>query len=455
MSSIRRRTLVLVLGLMLLGTLLVTLFNYFDSAHEIEEVYDAQLAHTARMLQGVMRVPVQDSERDSLYAAFNAALEHAGQRMPGHPYESKLAFQVWSPAGEVLVRSAAAPPLDTPPVAEGYSTFDLGRHQWRGFLLKDPQRGLLIWTGERDDVRQELIDSIVRHTLYPNLLGSLALAALLWWAIGWGLAPLRNMAEVIRGRHADSLEPLQLDPLPSELAPMQAALNRLLAQIDLVLERERRFIADAAHELRTPLAVLKVHAQNATQAQDDDERRQSLHYLIGGIDRATRVVNQLLTMARIEPMLGKPERAQVDLQALVRETLAELTPWVLRQGLELSLEVGEGDFHLAADAATVGIALQNLVTNAVNFSPAGGRVRVVLSGEGERVALQVEDQGPGIAEEDLQRVFERFHSRNNHQGAGLGLAIVRRIAEQHGGAIRLSNLAAGGLRATLELPRQG
>lgn len=455
MSSIRRRTLVLVLGLMLLGTLLVTLFNYFDSAHEIEEVYDAQLAHTARMLQGVMRVPVQDSERDSLYAAFNAALEHAGQPKPGHPYESKLAFQVWSPAGEVLVRSAAAPQLDTPPATQGYSNFDLGRHEWRGFLLKDPQRGLLIWTGERDDVRQELIDSIVRHTLYPNLLGSLVLAALFWWAIGWGLAPLRNMAEVIRGRHADSLEPLQLDPLPSELAPMQAALNRLLAQIDLVLERERRFIADAAHELRTPLAVLKVHAQNAIQAQAEDERRQSLQHLIGGIDRATRVVNQLLTMARIEPMLGKTEKDRIDLQTLVRETLAELTPWVLRKGLELSLEVGEGDFHLSADAATIGIALQNLVTNAVNFSPAGGRVRVLLGQDGEHLLLQVEDQGPGIPAEDLERVFERFHSRNNSQGAGLGLAIVRRIAEQHAGSIRLSNLPAGGLRATLELPRRG
>lgn len=453
MSSIRRRTLALVLGLMLLGTLLVTLFNYFDSAHEIEEVYDAQLAHTARMLQGVMRVPVQDSERDSLYAAFNAALEHAGQRKPGHPYESKLAFQVWSPAGEVLVRSAAAPQLDAPPVAEGYSTFDLGRHQWRGFLLKDPQRGLLIWTGERDDVRQELIDSIVRHTLYPNLLGSLALAALLWWAIGWGLAPLRNMAEVIRGRHADSLEPLQLDPLPSELAPMQAALNRLLAQIDLALERERRLIADAAHELRTPLAVLRVHAQNAIQAQDEEERRQSVQYLIGGIDRATRVVNQLLTMARIEPAQGNAGHAVIDLQALVRETLAELTPWVLRQGLELSLEVGEGDFHLTADAARLGIALQNLVTNAVNFSPPAGKVRVVLQADGGHLSLRVEDQGPGIPVEDLERVFERFHSRNNSQGAGLGLAIVRRIAELHGGSIRLSNLAGGGLCASLELPR--
>lgn len=453
MSSLRRRTLALVLGLMLLGTLAMTLFNYFDSAHEVEEIYDAQLAHSARLLQGLMHAPVQAGERAGLYRAFNEALAQAGQRKPGHPYESKLAFQVWNGGGQLLVRSAGAPPLQLP-AAEGFATLGQGAHRWRGFLLRDPAHDLLIWTGERDDVRRELVTSIVRHTLYPTLLGSLLLALLLWWAIGWGLAPLRNMAAVIRARHADSLEPLQLEPLPSELAPMQAALNRLLAQIEELLERERRFIADAAHELRTPLAVLRVHAQNAVQARDEDERRQSLEHLLGGIDRATRVVNQLLTLARMEPLLERGELARIDVLALVRETLAELTPWVLKQGLELSLEAQEGDYRIAADPGSLGIALQNLVTNAVNHSPPGGKLRVLLHAADDRLRLQVEDQGPGIAAADLERVFERFYSRGNGQGAGLGLAIVQSIARRHGGSVQLSNLEGGGLRASLELPRR-
>ncbi|XFE82419.1 ATP-binding protein [Aquipseudomonas alcaligenes] len=455
MISIRRRTLALVLSLMLLGALAVTLFNYFDSTHEVEEIYDAQLAHTARLLQGVMRTPVQDGERAGLYAAFNAALAQAGQRKPGHPYESKLAFQAWNDAGEVLVRSASAPQLAGPPLTPGFADLLVERHQWRGFTLRDDELGLLIWTGERDDVRRELVTSIVRHTLYPTLVGSLILAALLWWAIGWGLAPLRNMAAVIRARHADSLQPLQLEPLPSELAPMQAALNRLLAQIDQVLERERRFIADAAHELRTPLAVLRVHVQNALQAGDEETRRQALGFLVGGIDRATRVVNQLLTLARVEPALPADSLEPLDLRALARETLAELTPWVLKQGLELDLEAGEGDFRVRGDAGSLGIALQNLVTNAVNFSPAGGRVRVLLQGDAQRVLLRVEDQGPGIAAEDLPHVFSRFFSRGGHQGAGLGLAIVQTIASRHGGDIQLANRDGGGLQATLALPRLG
>ena len=454
MTSMRRRTLALVLGLMLLGTLAMTLFNYFDSTHEVEEIYDAQLAHSARLLQGLMRTPVREEERAGLYRAFNEALAQAGQRSkPGHPYESKLAFQVWDASGHLLVHSAGAPSLESPSQQEGFAALELGPHKWRGFLLRDSSTGLLIWTGERDDVRRELVTSIVRHTLFPTLLGSLLLAALLWWAIGWGLAPLRNMAAVIRARHADSLQPLQLEPLPSELAPMQAALNRLLGQIERLLERERRFIADAAHELRTPLAVLRVHVQNATQARDEAERQQSLGYLLGGIDRATRVDNQLLTLARMEPLIERGEMAQVDVLALVRETLAELTPWVLKQGLELDLEAGEGDYHLNADPGSLGIALQNLVTNAVNHSPAGGRLHVRLSADAQRLLLQVEDQGPGIPAEDLERVFERFYSRGTVQGAGLGLAIVQSIARRHAGQIRLRNLDSGGLQASLELPR--
>ncbi len=454
MTSMRRRTLALVLGLMLLGTLAMTLFNYFDSTHEVEEIYDAQLAHSARLLQGLMRTPVREEERAGLYRAFNEALAQAGQRSkPGHPYESKLAFQVWDASGHLLVHSAGAPSLESPSQQEGFAALELGPHKWRGFLLRDSSTGLLIWTGERDDVRRELVTSIVRHTLFPTLLGSLLLAALLWWAIGWGLAPLRNMAAVIRARHADSLQPLQLEPLPSELAPMQAALNRLLGQIEQLLERERRFIADAAHELRTPLSVLRVHVQNATQARDEAERQQSLGYLLGGIDRATRVVNQLLTLARMEPLIERGEMAQVDVLALVRETLAELTPWVLKQGLELDLEAAEGDYRLNADPGSLGIALQNLVTNAVNHSPAGGRLHVRLSADAQRLLLQVEDQGPGIPAEDLERVFERFYSRGTVQGAGLGLAIVQSIARRHAGQIRLRNLDSGGLQASLELPR--
>ncbi|WP_060484122.1 ATP-binding protein [Pseudomonas sp. NBRC 111123] len=452
MSSLRQRTLWRVMLLLLLGTGLLALYNYHDSRHEINEVYDAHLAQNARLLQGVMSLPVQSGSREAMYQAFNEALAQAGHHRVGHPYESKLAFQVWQDGAGLLVHTPSAPTIDPPPTVPGFYDFSSGGEQWRGFVLPVPERHWVIWVGERDDVRYDLIDRIVRHTLLPFLLGSLVLALLVWAAIGWGLRPLQNMANVIRGRHADSLEPLQLVPLPSELEPMQAAINRLLAQIEDLLRREHRFIADAAHEMRTPLAVLRLHAQNALEASNEAERHKALDYLMGGVDRLTRVVNQLLTLARVEPRLGQRVSTQVDLAEVVTETLADLTPWILGRGLEPSLDIGEGDPHLAIDAGALGIALQNLVSNAVEHSPRAGRIAVSLRRLDDHFELTVEDEGPGIDEASLSRVFERFYSRNSPNGAGLGLSIVATIVDRMGGQVLLRNRASGGLAATLLFP---
>lgn len=233
---------------------------------------------------------------------------------------------------------------------------------------------------------------------------------------------------------------------------MQAAINRLLAQIDDLLRREHRFIADAAHEMRTPLAVLRLHAQNALAASNDAEREKALGFLVGGVDRLTRVVNQLLTLARVEPKLGQRASARIDLAEVVTETLAELTPWILDRGLEPSLDIDEGGHHLQIDAGALGIALQNLVSNAVEHSPPGGRIAVSLRRLASRIELVVEDEGTGIDEESLSRVFERFYSRNSPNGAGLGLSIVATIIDRMGGQVRLENRAGGGLAATLSFP---
>ncbi|WIE47194.1 ATP-binding protein [Pseudomonas sp. GM17] len=454
MTSIRRRTLTLILGLLFLGLLIMTVLNLHDSNHEIDEVYDAQLAQNARLLQGIMRMPMASKEHAELYQAFNQALGQAVPQVDGHPYESKIAFQVWNAQGELLVHTLSAPVFSAASAAPGFSDVtDPNSRKWRAFTLDDTQYGLKIWVGERDDVRADLVDRIVRHTVVPNLLGSLMLAAVIWLAIGWGLKPLVDMAATLRARHPGSLEPLQLMPLPTELEPMQAALNRVLAQIQEVMGRERRFIADAAHEMRTPLAVLRVHAQNLMEEGSEQDRRESLEHLIAGVDRTTRLVNQLLTMARIEPQTDTPAAPCIDLAATVRESLVQLTPWLLNQGLELAFDVDEGIGRVRVNAAAIDIALNNLVTNAANFSPPHGLITVRLAKKQEHYELSVEDQGPGIDETERERLFERFYSRGNAQGAGLGLTIVQAIAARLGGQIRLENRHSGGLRATLEIRR--
>lgn len=450
MTSIRRRTLTLIIGLVLTGLTILTLINVHDSNHEIAEVYDAQLATNARLLQGVMRMPLARQEHSQLYQAFNQALGQADPKVDGHPYESKIAFQVWDLQGNLLVHTPSAPTLTRAPTYTGFSDIsDLGKHQWRTFVLKDEAHNLLIWVGERDDVRSDLVNRIVRHTVLPNLAGSLLLMAAIWFAIGWGLKPLANLAATLRGRHPGSLEPLQLAPLPSELEPMQAALNRLLGQIQEVLSRERRFIADAAHEMRTPLAVLRVHAQNVLEAHNEEQRRESLNYLVVGVDRTTRLVNQLLTIARLEPGAAPVNTHLGDLVTAVRECLVQMTPWILSRGLELSFECNRQVYPLRTDFAAIEIALQNLVTNAANFSPAHGQITVTLAFENDSYELCVADQGPGITESDRERLFERFYSKGNDQGVGLGLTIVQRVATRLGGKVLLENTAPRGLIAKL------
>jgi two-component system sensor histidine kinase QseC len=453
LTSIRRRTLTLILGLVIAGLVLLTLANVHDSNHEIAEVYDAQLAQNARLLQGVMRMPLAKTEHAQLYQAFNQALQQADTHADGHPYERKIAFQVWDLQGNLLVHTASAPTFTRSPQSTGFSnTADLGKHEWRSFVLEDAEHNLLIWVGERDDVRSDLVNRIVRHTVLPNLIGSLLLMAAIWLAIGWGLKPLADLANTLRGRHPGSLEPLQMAPLPSELEPMQAALNRLLGQIQEVLHRERRFIADAAHEMRTPLAVLRVHAQNVLEAHNEEQRRESLNYLIIGVDRTTRLVNQLLTIARLEPNAGAVKKITGDLVSAVRGSLVQMTPWVLSKGLELSFDSSEQTHQVELDFAAIDIALQNLVTNAVNFSPKDGLISVGLSFHDHLFQLTVTDQGPGIDDGELHRLFERFYSRGNDQGVGLGLTIVQAVATRLGGEVRLENQKPRGLTATLAAP---
>lgn len=452
MTSVRARILVPVLALILLGDAVISWLVLRDSHQEIEEVYDAQLAQSARLLQGVLRQrDPGEADWDRLYQAFDQAMSRVGENGVAHPYETRLTFQVWRRDGQLLVRSAGAPVLDASLATLGSHDIVDNGNDWCAFLLADPEQDLLIWVGERDDIRQDLIQRIVRHTLWPSLIGVPLLALLIWLVIGWGLSPLRAMALSIRGRTTETLQPLHLKPLPSDLEPMQTALNRLLDQVDGLLERERRFIADAAHELRTPLAILRIHAQNAQNAGTEEQRREALHFLVNGVDRATRIASQLLTMARIEPQLNNPVYQRVQLAELVREELAELTPLAMEKNVELVLECDEACW-VQSEPVALAIVLQNLVTNALNFSPPGSEVAVVVrKDEAGRVCLRVEDAGPGIDEGEIARLFERFYSRGNANGAGLGLAIVQMVTNKIGCTLRLYNLSSGGVCAELAI----
>ena len=465
--SIRQRTLALLLGTLLISLSLISWRSYRDARHEIEELFDAQLAQSARLVQGLVGREMDPQARGALQAALNAAVNaRRDQGVPGHDYETKLGFQVYAADGSALLQSAGAPDGalqqllaglgDAPDFARlpaGYHDVLLDGHAWRLFLLEDSEDGLWILLSERGDVRGELVGKIARRSLLPDLIGLPLLALLIWLAVGWGLRPLARMAQLLKSRDPHNLAPLLLAPLPQELEPVAASLNRLLQQVNQLLEREKRFIADAAHELRTPLAILDLHAQNAQHAETAEEREEALGYLRQGVGRATRLASQLLTLARLEP--GAAQVQALDLEPLVREELAELTPLALKHQVELVLAAQAGP-PVLGDPDAIAIALQNLVTNALAFAPAGSAVEVgIEASQDNGVLLRVEDRGPGVDEAELTRLCDRFYSAGNPQGAGLGLAIVETIARRLGGALSFSNRARGGLRVELRLPRAG
>lgn len=482
MPSIRNRILLLVLGILCLSLPMISYKSYLDARHETEELFDAQLAQSTRLLGGLIQRHMSQEARNNLQKALDEALLHIrvsreehSPSAQGHPYEAKVGFEVFTSQGRPLLKSAGMPETALQVLLEqhglqdaalklsekqthlmGFHYLTVEDHLWRLFLLHDRQDDLWILAGERNDIRGELTEKIAKRNLIPDLIGLPILAVLIWLAVNCGLRPLEQMITLLRARDPDNLSPMLLEPLPRELEPMAASLNRLLLQVNHLLEREKRFLADAAHELRTPLAVLRIHQQNALTAANEQDRNEALQHLGIGVERATRVVSQLLTLARLEPAAIKVNMKTFNLLQFVRTELAELTPLALAKGQELALEADESqNYDLLGDAPSLGILLQNLVSNAIQYTPEKGCIQVSLKAASNSITLCVDDNGPGVPVELREKLFERFFRVGTGQGAGLGLSIVSRITELHQARITLTeSCLLGGFSVQIQLFKQ-
>ncbi|RUR54230.1 ATP-binding protein [Vreelandella populi] len=452
MNSIRRRTLGLTLLLFLFSIMAISVISYRYTTHEIQQLHDASLARHAHLLGELMQAPLPPAYRQALLRRVESTLQ-TEQRAP-----NMLVFQLWE-GDELLLRSADAPrlPLAAPLSAPegGYARQQHQEQTWQTYTLPLADGTRRVIVGERDDVRLGLIKRVALRTLLPELIGLIILALLLWWSIGWGLAPLSRMAEQIRSRDPHNLQPLRLSPLPYELATISGALNRLLMRIQRLREREKHFIADAAHELRTPLAVLDLHAQNALAAQTPQDREESLDHLRQGVARATHLVSQLLTLARLDPDEASPPLRSVDALFEVRDALAKLLPLAQQQQQSLQLDADEeGPWTLNEVTGALGALIQNLVGNAIQHSPPNGNIHVHLKAAAEHITIVVDDQGPGIPLAARKAVTARFHRSGPGAGSGLGLSIVERIITQQGGMLAFDDAPGGGLRVQVTLKRR-
>jgi two-component system OmpR family sensor kinase/two-component system sensor histidine kinase QseC len=427
-SSIRARVLLAVLGILMLAALAVGLATYRSVRAETEALFDYQLRQMALSLRDQGEVaPAQAS------ALVDQQLD--------------FVVQVWTADGRGLYSSRAHAAL--PQRAQlGFADVSVGGQVWRSFSVAMPSR--VIQVSQPLAIRRRLAADAAYAAVLPLLLAAPFMAAAAWWLTALALRPLQRVAEDVRRRDEQSLQPLAAAGLPDEVAPLVASLNALLQRLGQSLDTQRGFVADAAHELRSPLTALKLQLQLLRRAGSDAERTAAAEALAAGIERAARLVEQLLTLARTEPGGALAPLQPLDLSELVREALADTVPLAMARGTQLELEA-DTPVHIDGDRAALTALVRNLADNALRYSPPGGRVELRVALADGVPTLQVDDAGPGIPPAERERVFDRFYRRglSDEPGTGLGLAIVRGVAQRHGATLQLDDAALGGLRVIL------
>jgi two-component system sensor histidine kinase QseC len=433
--------------LVLLSVLGVAAWVAFEGAQdEADELFDARLATSARVLAALFAARSQPDPVAPVVVPFPAPLEGARHDEAGpfgHVYETKIAFQVLDAQGRLLMRSAAAPQSPYAPLAPGFST----QGRWRVFTLKSGERW--VQAAESDEVRDELSVKLALAAVTPMVAGIPLLLVLITVLVRYGLAPLAELARRIARREPASLAPIVLERSTAEIEPVLKELNGLLGRVQAALARERRFTADAAHELRTPLAALKVHAQNAARAGSEAERSASLERMMAGLDRSVRLVEQMLALSRAGAARA-PAPGRVSLHQVVEDALEDVLPTLRGRRIRISVsgEPADAELLVHGERDKLACLARNLLDNAARYSPEGSTIRVELGRRPGGVALAVCDQGPGIAPELRERVFESYYRipGSPGDGSGLGLAIVREIAAEAGAAVTLG--AGDGARGT-------
>jgi two-component system sensor histidine kinase QseC len=416
--SLRRRLVWLLTSTVAAIWLLSVLVVYQRAHHEADELLDNQLTQVGETLLAIVA---------------GGEVEHFVKELHEHPqhYPVPIAFEVWlSKDGEArrLVTSPGHAGFETM-VTTGFSEhLHQGQH-WRFYAAQDDDAEYRVVVGQSHAARERLAREIGLSLLLPAMLALPLMALGVWWVVGRALRPVDAVARQVGALDAQALAPLaETARLPDEIAPLRTALNALIRRVTEAFDNERRFTADAAHELRTPLAALKVQAQVALRAQADDSRQHALTQVVVGVDRMTHLVEQLLTLARVDPAIQSAAQPPIDPADTVAAVCAELLPLARQRGQNLVVDVAEG-CTVAASVAWLQIALRNLVDNALRYAGNGARIEVRLVRTATGCALSVADDGPGVAPELRTRLSARFvRGEVEDEGCGLGLSIVARIA---------------------------
>ncbi|TAM08446.1 MAG: two-component sensor histidine kinase [Rhodanobacter sp.] len=442
--SLRMRLLLLLIGSLVLAWGAMLAVGYDEVREEIHELADARLQQGARTLLAL------DLKRLTRLA--QAGDGDAGNGRDHGNQVAPLAFQVWGGDQRLLLASPDAPAARFHP-DDGYATRVIDARAWRSYSLRDARRGYQVTVLEPLALREHPVHEVAWRVGRVALWALPLLGVLVWLSVARGLAPLGRLARSVGTRDAGNLEPLHVQRIPAEAVPLVAALNGLLARLAVSLDRERTFTADAAHELRTPLAAIKVQAEVALGAPDAAIRQQAIVQVIAGVDRATHLAQQLLTLARLEHG-GELALQAVDLGGVAAECLALRAGDADARGIAVDLQADPGCV-VHGDPATLRILVDNLVDNAIKYGVSGGRLAVAVERHADAWRLTVADDGAGVPAADWPRLRDRFYrgADRSAAGSGLGLSIVERIAAAHHATVGIGRGIDGrGLAVSVDFP---
>jgi two-component system OmpR family sensor kinase len=417
MTSIRRQLLVSLFVALTIAGLGAAVGVYLQARREANALFNYHLKQIALAL------------RDHAATAIAVASSDADDA------EQELVIQIWDDAGLHLYHSHTGhpPPPQTRP---GWTTVTTRHGAWHVFSLHDDDR--IIQVAQPLAVRSALAAQMAARTLLPWLVVVVGLAGVIWWVIGRGLRPLMVVAHAVEARTPEALESLPVTGLPYELQPIVTALNALFQRLTITMAAQQAFIADAAHALRTPLTAVHLQAQVVARARDDAERQEALDTLQQAVQRATHLVQQLLTLAREAPDAAQPPLVPIEVPPLLAAVIADHALLAAERGIDFGLVRADPGW-IRGDADSLRLLVANLLDNALRYTPAGGTVDVASTTVPQAIRVEISDTGPGIPSADAARVFDRFYRGANATvpGTGLGLAIVKTIAERHHATVTL------------------
>lgn len=456
----RSHTLTRSLFLRIAPTILVTILiigvvAFKGATRQINHVYDAQLISSANMLWLVVEDEMlQPKERYKRIRKIDLSVSNQKALNEfASAYADSRMFRVWQ-GNKLAMISDKAPTVGIPQQEDGLSDVedDDGKH-WRVYSLNIPGTNITVEAGEKIKLRAMLVRGILLTLATPLVLLIPIIGWLLWVGIGSGLGTLRSLIAQIRSRSPDDLSPLALADVPRDIAPLGNSINQLFDKLERSFTAERRFSEHAAHHLRTPLATLKLQLQLLEQARDKKERDSFMADLKASVDRAARLVSQLLTSTRVshQPMIRVP----MDVSAFAAVIMGELTPIATEKHIRLTFEGADG-LIVMGDETLMRLLIGNIIENALKYTPEGGEVVVALKGSEQSVMFTVTDSGPGIPEAEREHVFRRFYRVGTPKaaGTGLGLAIVSETVARLSGTIALKTPESGqGLLVEVTLPR--